>query len=209
MIEKKRSLLPQTDEVVVERDAWEKMEGEPDLWYDRFTQFRLLGPRRSMAKVYRLSRLREKGVISERDNAPALWNDKAKLWNWRERAAAWDAYTLEQVEERSEKVYNEGLSLVHERVDHLKQLATKLERYLLDPRTTRLSPHLIEQYRGVLDDIAKELNQRVKETRISGPGGGPIPIVTSWGRGGSATDAWNKPVVVEEVQDGESKEISS
>jgi len=177
-----------------ELDPWDLQPGESPLWFDRFTQFRLLGPHRSLAKVYRLSRLREHGKVVERDNAPSLWNARAKEWKWRERASAWDAYTLELVEEQAHNVYNSGLSLVHERVTKLQQLAQKMENYLLDSRTTRLSPHLIEQYRGTLDDIAKELGQRVKETRLTGPGGGPVAITTSWGRGGSATDAWQKVV---------------
>lgn len=175
----------------IERDVWEQLEGEPDLWFQRFTQFRLLGPRRTMRKAYVLSRQQEVGItVAEASTAGPSWREKAKMYCWKERAAAWDLHKLEEQEVAADKVFNEGLALVHNRVDHLKQLAEKMEKYLLDPRTTRLSPHLIEQLRGTYDDIAKELGQRVKETRLTGPGGGPVEITTSWGRGGSATDAW-------------------
>jgi hypothetical protein len=188
-------------DIATELYAWEKQPGEPDLWFDRFTQYRLLGPRRSMVKVYRMSRVREQKEYKDVEGAPAYWNKHAKEWHWKERALAWDQHTLEEVAEQAEAVYNEGLALIHTRVDHLKQLGTKIERYLLHPKTTRLSPHLIEQYRGILDDIAKEQGQRVKETRLTGPGGGPVAITTSWGRGGSATNAWTEAVKVTEVHE--------
>lgn len=181
----------------IERDAWDQLDDEPDSWFYKFSQFRLLGPRRSMRKVYRIWREEKYGQDMKEHTAPAIWAEKAKQYHWVERAHAWDVARLEEKEEEAEKVYSEGLSLAHNRVDHLKKLAQKMEDYLLDKRTTRLSPHLIEQLRGTYDDIAKELGQRVKETRLTGPGGGPVEIVTAWGRGGSATDAWKETQIVE------------
>ncbi|HXF62758.1 MAG TPA: effector-associated domain EAD1-containing protein, partial [Caldilineaceae bacterium] len=66
---------------------WKQRPNEPDLWYARFELYRLLGPRRSLVKVYRLSmRLEEQPV---RKPGP-LWYAMAKEWDWRLRAAAWD-----------------------------------------------------------------------------------------------------------------------
>ena len=41
----------------------------------------------------------------------------------------------------------------------------------------------VDAYRGVLDDIAKEMSQRVQRQEVSGPGGGPI-VVVNWDDGG-------------------------
>lgn len=198
-----KALTTQTEEVL-DRDAWDQLENEPDLWFERFSQFRLLGPRRSMRKVYLICRKRD-GKEHVEHAAPSNWSEKARLYHWHERAAAWDRQKIDEQEEEAERIFGEGLALPHTRVDHLKQLAKKMEDYLLDKRTTRLSPHLIEQLRGTYDDIAKELGQRVKETRITGPGGGPVEITTSWGRGGSATEAWQNATVVESTADDQKR----
>jgi hypothetical protein len=66
---------------------WKQRPGEPDVWYARFELYRLLGPRRSLVRAYRLSmRLEEQPV---RKPGP-LWYAMAKEWDWRLRASAWD-----------------------------------------------------------------------------------------------------------------------
>jgi hypothetical protein len=185
-------------------DAWDQQEGEPKLWYERFSIFRLIGPGRTTAKAYRKWRLLVKGETAKQ-YAANHWYDMAKEWNWEARASAWDDAIREEQEDRAQEVYADGLSFAHERVAKLKLVAQKLEDYILDKKTTRISPYVIEQYRGILDDIAKERGERQKDVRITGVGGGPIMIETQWGRGGSATDAWSQlpqpavDAVVEEV----------
>lgn len=187
-------------------DPWDKQPDEPQNLYVRFDYYRLLGPLRSIHKAYARYRKDIDGV----DNVSGTsrhWHKAAEQWRWEERAQAWDESVREEKEERALSVFGEGLSLSHERVAKLKLIAQKLEDYILDPRTTRVSPHIIEQYRGLLDDIAKERGDRSNKVAITGPAGGPIVIETQWGRGGSASDAWKalpEPVegtIVKEIID--------
>jgi hypothetical protein len=183
-------------------DPWDQLEQESNLWFARFDMFRLLGPSRSIPKTYRKWREREDPNLKYSD-----WYREAKLYNWDERAAAWDEVNRELQEDRIQEVYGSGLALSHERVAKLILIAEKLEAFILDKKTTRISPFVIEQYRGILDDIAKEKGERLKETRVTGTAGGPILIETSWGRGGSASDAWKQleaptiEAIIEEVKD--------
>lgn len=90
-----------------------------------------------------------------------------------------------------------GLALKEERVKKLALLAGMLEEDLFDgvlwtqdvkmigtgADQERVEFELfntaeVQQYRGVLDDIAKEVNGRVQRTEVSGPGGGPVEVMT-------------------------------
>lgn len=66
---------------------WDRMEGEPNSWYDRFTIYRLLGSRRSIQAAH-TQYARQEGYSSERP--PTSWYRQAEKWRWKERAEAWD-----------------------------------------------------------------------------------------------------------------------
>lgn len=177
-----------------ERDEWDQLPDEPTYWYDLFTQYRLLGATRTLRKLYRMKR-DEKGLkaLPREWGASTSWTQKAREWKWIERAEAWDDFIREKADETAEGVLSEGLALPHVRIEKLKRVAEKLEDYILDPKVTKISSYVIEQYRGVLDDIAKETGGRVKETRFTAGNNGSIQqIVTVWGRGGSASEAWEQ-----------------
>ncbi len=175
-----------------DRDPWDQQEGEAHIWFERFSIFRLLGPTRTVPKAYRKWRYDTTQTLPDNKNTAGWWYDEAEKSKWTARAEAWDESQREYVEDRALEVYNDGLSFAHERVAKLKLIAEKLEKHILDAKTTRISPFVIEQYRGILDDIAKERGDRTKETRITGAQGGPIIIETQWGRGGTISDAWNQ-----------------
>ena len=53
------------------------------MWYDRFEVYRLLGPTRTIDAAYRIS----SGLDSR---AGLAWWKRAKQFNWKQRAEAWD-----------------------------------------------------------------------------------------------------------------------
>jgi hypothetical protein len=195
-----------------EGDPWDQMIDEPTMWYERFQLYRLLGPGRNVSKAYRKHRSINTVYDPEtsRKQGATSWYDYARQYNWEARANAWDETCREEVEDRAHEIYNDGLSFAHERVDKLKKIATRLEGFIMDDKTTRISPHVIEQYRGILDDIARERGERAKETHISGANGGNIVIETQWGRGGGASNAWDIKQIAPptEAVDGVVKEIT-
>jgi hypothetical protein len=64
---------------------WERQQGEPALWYARFERYRLLGPSRSVAAVFR----EEKG--EDGGQPPGRWYETSARWNWQSRAEDWDS----------------------------------------------------------------------------------------------------------------------
>ena len=88
---------------------------------------------------------------------------------------------------------SEGLALKGERVTKLKQLAALLEKDLFGGflwteevkgigsgdvaqivEYEEFNKAEVDAYRGVLDDIAKEMGERNNKTEVSGQGGGPL-----------------------------------
>lgn len=74
---------------------WDRLPEEPNLWFDRFMRFRLMGVRRSVRAVY----LREFSQKADEggEKPPAAWYEAAKEWRWRERAEAWDETERERI----------------------------------------------------------------------------------------------------------------
>lgn len=143
-----------------EREAWDQIEGEPNLWFDRFTIYRLLGPKRSIRFAHRQQAPKS---LKKPQSLPGAWKDAAIQWTWKERAEAWDAARREDLECEAAQVLSEGLALMHERVRVLKKRAGKLDT-LLD-KEKKPSSYTIEQWRGLLADIAEEMGERVKTTK--------------------------------------------
>jgi len=94
-----------------------------------------------------------------------------------------------------QKALTEGLALKAERVIRLKQLAALMEKDLLGGFLwldqvkgigsgdvaqivdyEEFNKGEVDAYRGVLDDIAKEMGHRVQRQEVSGPGGGAIDV---------------------------------
>jgi hypothetical protein len=73
-----------------EQKPWERKEGEPNRWFQRFEAFRLMGPGRSLTGCVNEEKVR-KGQ-KESSCPPGSWRRAAEEWLWRERAAAWDAH---------------------------------------------------------------------------------------------------------------------
>lgn len=157
-----------------EKVLWEQMEGEPNLWFDRFTLYRLLGPKRTLSATHRKESEKSR---KKSQYLPGSWRDAALQWNWKERAEAWDAQRREDMECEAYEVFSSGLALAHERVRSLKKCAERIEKIIT--REKKPSSYLLEQWRGLLSDIADELGERVKTTKteLTGKDGGPLQTV--------------------------------
>ncbi len=115
-------------------------------------------------------------------------------FGWAARCETYDAAQEVSKDIAAAEVLSKGLSLSHNRVIKLKQLAAILEHELAGKLWTRdvkmigfgkysetvemkkLNSPLLTEYRKVLDDIAKEVGGRRKGLEISGPDGGPIDL---------------------------------
>ncbi len=177
---------------------WDRQPQEPILWYRRFTRFRLMEPVRSVALAYTLEHPTSFDD-KERQKIPGAWYQKAHVWRWDERATAWDAHQARELEAtiaaEKQKVLTEGYALMHERVKTLNVLAKKLvadiakgKLYRVDVRSIgngkdarQVNVELFEEgpireLRACLDDIAKELGERVRVSKqeLTGKDGTPL-----------------------------------
>ena len=71
-------------------ELWERQSGETDKSFDAFTIFRDLGPNRTLVDVFRRRSPDSRASASGR--LPSYFVDWASKWNWKERAAAYDAH---------------------------------------------------------------------------------------------------------------------
>lgn len=77
--------------------SWAKQPKEPQIWYNRFHRFMLTGPRRSLLRAYNSESEESSG--KQRNSTPSSWDNAAKKWQWRDRAAAWDAFQQQREEQ--------------------------------------------------------------------------------------------------------------
>jgi len=149
-----------------------------------------LGPGRSLARLLEI--YRQRGQVGA-ETCPTKRLNSLKEWSasfgWQERAARYDAETERQKTEYARQVMTTGLAQAHERAERLKAMADLLEAeiltrkagllaniWLADVKTVgsgetaervdlvRFNHQLIEQWRGLLDDLAKETGGRRLKT---------------------------------------------
>ena len=78
-------------------DSWERQPGEPARWYERFTVYRRMGPRRSFLGAAKLHCEQAGSKLPWK--LPGSWQRNAELWRWRQRAEAWDQAEAEREEQ--------------------------------------------------------------------------------------------------------------
>lgn len=123
--------------------------------------------------------------------APGKWREMAQRYQWVERAAAWDALQIAEIEKNvvAEKARTllTDYALSHRRVAQLNEQAKQLVAMLDDPHKVwvpdvkaigngpkaervdlvQFNAALFHEIRATLDDIAAELGERVKKKDIT------------------------------------------
>ena len=69
-----------------QRQPWEQMEGEPDMWFTRFEMYKQLGPNRSLRLLNGLLH----GMDGPSAHVGSATRKYSKRWDWVKRAQAWD-----------------------------------------------------------------------------------------------------------------------
>ena len=97
-----------------------------------------------------------------------------------ERKAREEALAKEEQAE-IERILTTGYAAVHERVKALGDMARLIEQsYREDGKEDGnviyqwLAPDKVREWRGCLDDIARELGQRIKKQEVTGKDGAPV-----------------------------------
>lgn len=90
---------------------WERQPGEPLIWYERFTRYRLMGRNRSIDKVYAIERdqKRPKETKKSHPRASGAWHNTAVRFEWTERVEAWDLAEIEAQRIKDEEAFRREL----------------------------------------------------------------------------------------------------
>jgi len=179
---------------MTEERIWEQQPEEPLRWYRRFDRYRLMQPIHSIPRVYQeelearpeTARTRE----NPREKLPGGdWYEMADRWDWKARAAAWDAHVDAELEEaikaERKKVLRSELALQHERIRLLNSKAQQLDQITGDDSKIWIANvrvvgsgkeaqviNLVEfndaafrELREYIKAIAEEMGERVKLTK--------------------------------------------
>lgn len=186
----------------VTQPIYERQPDEPARWYARFLLYRGMGAGRSLLGCVHREEAEKSGEKRSK-KVPGSWDDAFERWHWKARAEAYDADQQAQAEERRrvlleieqaeiERILTTGYALMHKRIEGLSKMAELVELSFLekDKETNEakinfawVTPDKIREYRGCLDDIAKELGHRIKKSELTGKDGGPLLFQTEWGGG--------------------------
>jgi len=165
--------------------AWLQRDEEPTEWYRRFMSYYLpLGPSRNLTRAYlryleteepdkAFTKKTSKGYI----NTSPQWSEMARIWQWRERAEAFDLYTSSEnfsyVDKARDILFKSTEAAALALVENLKnpRLAVSAAKEILDrgglPSTHLVGVGRIEPYTA--DDLRKaEEDVNNWEKRIRG-----------------------------------------
>lgn len=84
-----------------ELKAWDMQPGEPNVWYDRFWTYLMLGAGRTLEECYRTRG--EQGEKLNGDRATGYWYRMARQYHWEDRAIAYDKNRREDLQAREEE----------------------------------------------------------------------------------------------------------
>jgi len=171
----------------VDQQLWNKQPEETPKAYAAFCIYRDLKPgERSIDTAYRQTLSDEERQKSAK-RAPGCWDRWSAKHKWVARVEAYDNHLdgIAQAAKEAEiqRVMSEGYAQRHERVRVLNKTAKKLEKFLeLDtegtenywltgPKSVMFNTGMLAEFRAALDDLAKEVGQRVtkSETTINLP----------------------------------------
>lgn len=160
-----------------ERKPWDQMveEGESAKWFSRFDCFRLMKPWvRSINAVFVEEQSKNpKKPEKTRTNSDKEWYQKSKEYKWEERAADYDKHRRDErdrhVKEKEMDILDLQYAQTYERVKALDGQAHATEMPYTDDETGKTyplhsNPERLREWRGLLDDIAKETGGRVKKS---------------------------------------------
>jgi len=151
-----------------------------------FEDYYALGPNRSLDKLYQEYKSQPKAQVpTQRRATLAGWSSR---WGWQERVMARDAeIALAQFEEIKKLAATTGYAVWQKRVWDLNRLAETLfddlqkstRRWVTDVKTVgsgddlerieveRFNAPLMKEFRGLLDDLAREMGERVQGVAIA------------------------------------------
>ena len=145
---------------------WLRQRSEPAAWYMRFKRYLDLGPKRSLRKALAAEPMATKGDKNQSEpkrkisdvSVPGAWSRASKVWQWQERAAAYD---LAQIEKQASQIRKMVSSAPYAsrayRVLKLDYLARVLMMQVKPGIELKWCLVVTSRLQSIMDDIAKEM----------------------------------------------------
>lgn len=127
------------------REPWDQLPEENDKWYQRFEQYRLMGPGRSLAGAYNLCRVLEPEITGM---TPGVnWRDKMGQFKWIERARAWDEIERERFRTEVQQISDD------KRLTRLQMISQLKDKTFTALMTARIEEMNMEQARAFFPQL--------------------------------------------------------
>lgn len=170
------SKLPDLLNIPEDAHPWERLEGENNLWFDRFTRFRLLGPLRTQEDTYRGER-DALGDAHKRAPRPSRhWTTHFKREQWTVRAEAWDEYERQKAEEAYEI---ERLREREKRLQILRDFRTRLEDAISGLQVKEAKwGDVTAAIKMINEEMRREFGEQVEKVHVTAgtEGGAGLPV---------------------------------
>jgi hypothetical protein len=160
-VTEKSGLIP------LHQPAWERQPDEPEKWFNRLQNYYFLGSSRTLIQVYRKERQDKEclkvpnstALLSSIQSLPPSWKTTSKIWQWKERAVAWD---LQQCRLMQQQAFLEGIQDMRDRQLNLAKVSTaaaiqllaKIAPVLRNLKPTDIEPALLPQMLKAVVEIA-------------------------------------------------------
>lgn len=176
-------LVQKSEGSAPQKKPYQRLEGEPALWWRRFRMYRDLGFKRSLQAAFEQERTTIRVLKSTKDEeiqtrksrktagphlaqvpktqiVPGSWKAASVKWNWVSRARAWDEYALDYlVDEYLDKALS-GMSQTVVRVNSLKSMAELLATNMnenIHSLNFDQTCMIVARLQSVLRDIREEM----------------------------------------------------
>jgi hypothetical protein len=103
---------------------WDQLPDEPDMWFDRFDRFRLMGSSRSLNAIY--NEERAKVGDPPLSSVPPSYREYAQKFRWRERATAYDEALRSEAQLMADSKREAARSMRSTTIDALTALFMRL-----------------------------------------------------------------------------------
>lgn len=185
--------------------AGERQPNESDKAVQGCNDFLRLGPGRTQKILW--TKYTKSRSLPPTDSYDTI-RDWSSKYEWTQRAAEYDSHLEEEKNLKRQQVMSRGLALEYERVEELERLVRFLKGEIYHKGETgrndnvwlrdvkqvgtgefaervdieRFNAPIIDQFRGTLDDLAKETGGRIKKQEIAGKDGKALIIqyVNDW-----------------------------
>jgi hypothetical protein len=159
------SLYPDTQVSPENTDEkpWLRQKNEPALWFMRFHRYLDLGPKRTLqatidAEPEPKRNKRRDETKPKSVSIPGAWSRAVKVWNWKERAAAYDLAIQKEYASFIRKQANECIYASKAyRIKELNNLAQYLKDSIKADTETKDAISIIARLQSVMRDISIEM----------------------------------------------------